>query len=137
LSKISNMTALAILVCLLAGCSSLTAPACTYNEIVIVNQARSALREVAVSATGSGRMFSCGMIAPRGICANRFPPRPYRAQPVQVDWVTGNGSRHSEIIEPTLPASFVARLPLRGVLVIDAQGRVAAYLQQEAPDPGR
>jgi len=135
LPKIINIARMAFLVFLAAGCASLQSPGYTYNEIVIVNQTRSPVRDVAVTATESGRMFSCGNIAPRGICSNKFPPQPYRASPVQIDWMIGNGTRHSKIIELTLPASFVAGLPLRGVLLIDAQGQVSAYLQQEAPGP--
>jgi hypothetical protein len=125
----------AILVLLQAGCSSLQSPSYTYNEIVIINQTGSAVRDVAVSSTESGRSFSCGNIAPRGTCSNRFPPRPYRASPVQIDWMIGNGARHSKIIELTLPPSFVVEIPLRGVLVIDTQGQISTYLQQGAPGP--
>ena len=133
--EIIKIARLACLVFLLAGCSSLESPGYSYNEIVIVNQARSAVRDVAVTATDSGRTFSCGNIAPRGICSNKFPPQPYRASPVRVDWMIGNGTRYSKIIAPALPASFVAELPLRGVLVIDAHGQVTAHLQQAAPGP--
>jgi hypothetical protein len=46
-----------------------------------------------------------------------------------------NGTRQSQTIELTLPPGFVVELPLRGVLVIDAQGQVSTYLQQQAPGP--
>ena len=133
--KFVNLIRLVFLVFLPAGCASLESPGYTYNEIVIVNQMSSPLHGVAVSATESGRTFSCGNIAPRGICSNKFPPQPYRASPVRIDWIIGNGVRHSKIIEPALPASFVAESPLRGVLVIDARGRVTAHLQQAVPGP--
>lgn len=135
MSNIIDIFRPALLVCLLAGCTSLESPGYTYNEIVIVNQMSMPLRDVAVSATESGRSFSCGNIAPRGICSSKFPPRPYRASPVQIDWTIGNGMRQSKIIEPTLPASFVVEIPLRGILVIDAQGQVTAHVQQAAPGP--
>jgi hypothetical protein len=135
LPEIIKIARLALLVFLPAGCASLQSSGYTYNEIVIVNQTRSAVRDVAVTATDSGRTFSCGNIAPRGICSNKFPPQPYRASPVRIDWMIGNGTRHSKFIEPALPASFVAELPLRGVLVIDARGQVTAHLQQAAPGP--
>jgi hypothetical protein len=38
-------------------------------------------------------------------------------------------------IELELPKSFVTELPMRGVLVIDGQGAIKAYLQQETPGP--
>jgi hypothetical protein len=124
-----------MLVLLQAGCSSLQSTGFTYNEIVIVNQTGSAVRDVVVSSTESGRSFSCGNIAPRGICSDQFPPQPYHASPVQIDWMMSNGTRQSQTIELTLPPGFVVELPLRGVLVIDAQGQVSTYLQQQAPGP--
>jgi hypothetical protein len=121
--------------CLLSACASSQGPAFSYNEVVIVNQSRSPVSEVVISATTSGRMFSCGSIAPRGICSDRFPPQPYRGDPIRVDWVVGNRARRSETVELTLPESFVPDVPLRGVLVIGAQGDLSAYLQQDAPGP--
>ena len=120
---------------LLAGCASRQGPAYTYNEVVIVNQSLMPLSDVTISAAESGRVFSCGNIAPRGICANKFRPQPYRGNPIQVALMTGDGRRRNETIELTLPASFVAERPLRGVLVIGSRGEISAYLQQDAPGP--
>ena len=110
-------------------------PTYTYNEVVILNQSRMSLSDVTISASESGRVFSCGNIAPRGICANKFRPQPYRGDPIQIALMTGDGRRRSETLELTLPASFVAELPLRGVLVIGSKGEISAFLQQDAPGP--
>ena len=120
---------------LLAGCSSTQGPTYTYNEVVILNKSRMPLSNVTISAAESGRVFSCGNIAPRGICANKFRPQPYRGEPIQIALVTGDGRRRSETIELTLPASFVPELPMRGVLVISSRGEISAFLQQDAPGP--
>jgi hypothetical protein len=117
---------------LLTSCASL-GPTYNYNEVVVLNQSRAPLRDVLISATQSGRMFSCGNIAPRGICSNKFPPQPYRGLPIQIEWAVGSGQRRSRTVELELPASFDSELPLRGVLVIDGQGGIDAYLQQEEP----
>jgi len=110
-------------------------PAFTYNEVVIINQSRVPVSDVSISATESGRVFSCGNIAPRGICANKFRPQPYRGDPIQIALKIGDGKRRNEIIELILPASFVPELPLRGVLVINGNGEISAHLQQDAPGP--
>lgn len=124
-----------ILAVLLAGCASSQGPTYTYNEVVILNQSRMPLSDVTISAAESGRVFSCGNIAPRGICANKFRPQTYRGDPIQIALMTGDGRRRSETVELTLPASFVAELPLRGVLVIGSRGEISAFLQQDAPGP--
>jgi hypothetical protein len=119
---------------LLSSCASL-GPTYNYNEVVVLNQSRVAVRDVLISATESGRMFSCGNIAPRGICSNKFPPQLYRGNPIQITWMVGSEQRRSISVELELPESLNPELPLRGVLVIDGQGAIDAYLQQEAPGP--
>ena len=125
------------LACLLSSCVAVTPPEpdFTYNEVVIINRLRSPVQNVAIQANESGRVFSCGNIAPRGICSNKFPARPYFGDPIQVSWLVANGRQHSKMIELQLPASFVPEIPLRGVLVIGAQGEISTYLEQEAPGP--
>jgi hypothetical protein len=49
--------------------------------------------------------------------------------------MVGSGQRRSISVELELPESLNPELPLRGVLVIDGQGAIDAYLQQEAPGP--
>ena len=119
---------------LLSSCASL-GPTYNYNEVVVLNQSRVAVRDVLISATESGRMFSCGNIAPRGICSNKFPPQPYRGSPIQITWMVGSGPPRSKTVKLELPTSFNAERPLRGVLVIDGRGTIDAYLQQEEPGP--
>jgi len=135
LLKFHNKYFFSIVAILLSGCASMQGPAFTYNEVVIINQSRVPVSDVSISATESGRVFSCGNIAPRGICANKFRPQPYRGDPIQIALKIGDGKRRNEIIELILPASFVPELPLRGVLVINGNGEISAHLQQDAPGP--
>ena len=120
---------------LLSGCATIQGPSYSYNELIILNQSQAAVRDVAISSAETGGLFSCGNIAPRGICSNRFPARAYHGSPVRIDWAIGNGTRHSKTVELAPPASFVPELPMRAVLVIGARGGIEAYLQQEAPGP--
>jgi hypothetical protein len=120
---------------LLCSCAASQGPAFTYNEVAILNQSRVQVRDVTISATGSGRVFSCGNIAPRGICSDRFPPQPYQGKPIQIAWVIGNGARRSKIVELSLPEDAVPEIPLRGIVVISARGEITAFLQQDAPGP--
>jgi hypothetical protein len=59
----------------LSSCAAL-GPSFSYNEVIVLNLARVAVRDVVISAMDSGRMFSCGNIAALGICANKFSPQP-------------------------------------------------------------
>jgi hypothetical protein len=126
-----------VFTCLLSACVTVSEPdpLFTYNEVVIVSRLHVPVQDVVIQAGETGRMFSCGNVAPRGICSNKFPARPYYGDPIQVSWLIANGRRHGKTIELQLPESFLPEIPLRGVLVISAQGTVSAYLEQEAPGP--
>ena len=121
--------------CLLTACATVPGPTYYYDEIVILNQSRDLLRDVEIKAAGTERVFSCGNVAPRGICSNRFRPREYRGNPVSVAWQVGDGQRRSRVFQLELPPSFIPEIPFRGVLVIGANGGVSAYLQQDKPGP--
>jgi hypothetical protein len=135
LSKFYQTTCVALLTWLLSSCATLQGPSYYYNEVVVLNQSRTVVRDVEILSTESGRVFSCDNIAPRGICSNKFQPQLYRGSPVQIAWAIGDGSRRDEIVELELPADFVPEIPLRGVLVIGARGAISAHLQQDSPGP--
>jgi hypothetical protein len=101
--------------------------------VVVLNQTRTAVRDVVISATDSGRVFSWGDFAPLGICANKFSPQPYQGSPIQISWVVGSGPRRSKTITLESATGFDPELPLRGVLVIAGQTSISTYLQQEVP----
>ena len=126
---------IAACVLLLSACASTGEPAFYYDEVVVVNKTLDVVSDVVIAATDSGRVFSCGNIAPRGICSNRFAPRASRGNPIRIEWVVGNGKRNQTLVEPVLPESSSAERPLRGVLVIESGGRVTAFLQAQAPGP--
>ena len=135
MSNISKTGWITVLSFLLSACASMQPTGYSYNEVVIINKTRAQVHDVSIAATESGRVFSCGNIAPRGICSNQFPPQPYRASPIRISWMIGSGTRHSKIIELGVPESFEPGIQMRGVLLIDARGQIDAYLQQPTPVP--
>jgi hypothetical protein len=108
-------------------------PNYTYNEILIINNSKELIKDVSISSAATGRSFSCGNIAPLGICLNRMPRRRYKEGPLQIDWVFGNSARQTDEISPAVPAYFQPGLPLRGVLEISPQGEISAYFEQDSP----
>jgi len=135
LLNVQRLLFVAGLVALLCSCATTSAPTFTYNEVVIVNQSRAPIWDVTISSTTSGRVFSCGNIAPRGICSDSFPPQPYTGKPIKIDWVVGSGKRRSKIVELSLPENAVLEIPLRGILLINGRGEIRTILQQDAPGP--
>ena len=119
----------------LSGCATPTSSGYRYNEVVIVNRTRAPVTDVTVAATGSGRLFGCANIAPRGICSNSFAPRDYQQSPIEVTWSIGGASSRSETVTVAVPSNFITGIPMRGVLVIDARGGIEAFLQQDVPGP--
>ena len=119
---------------LLASCAGSQQPGYTINEVVLVNNSRELLREARVSVPSTGRSFSCGSIAPLGICSNRFAARRYEYNPIQVEWSFGKRSRRTGEFVVQVPANLYAGLPLRAVLEVNRRGGIDTYFQQGTPN---
>ena len=123
-----------ILGLLLSSCATSYESQYFYNEILVINKSRKVIQDVSVSAEATGRSFSCGNIAPLGICSNKIPQRRYLKSPITLTWVFGNTVRQTDEFILEVPATMGTEYPLRGVLEISPQGSIAAYFQQDRPD---
>ena len=122
------------LVLLLSACAtgSGQGPPYTYNQILIVNNSKELIQEVTISSTATGRSFSCGNIAPLGICSNRTGKRHFKEGQFQIDWVFGNNAPRSDQFTLTVPPYFSPGLALQVVLEISAQGEISTHLEQDS-----
>lgn len=116
---------------LLSSCATSYDPLYFYNEILVINKSRELIRDVTIGAVETNRMFSCGNIAPLGICADKFPMRQYMKSPIRIAWVFGSFARQTDEFVLEVPATFVIEFPLRGVLEIQPDGSLSAYFQQD------
>ena len=120
-------------VTLLVACATSPRTFYTFNEIVVVNLSRELLRDVTIRDVINDRRFGCGNIAPRGICANEFAPRPYRQNPIRISWTFGDYLRQSEDFVVEVPAGADPERPLRGVLEVSPRGAIRAYFEPGKP----
>ncbi len=118
---------------LLSACATSNDSTFLYNEILIVNNSRELIREVTISASETGRQFSCGNIAPLGICSDKFPRRRYEQNPIRINWVFGGRAGQTSEFVLEVPTTMSTGLPLRGVLEISPVGEISAYFEQEDP----
>lgn len=122
------------LVLLLSACAtgSGQGPPYTYNQILIVNNSKELIQEVTISSTATDRSFSCGNIAPLGICSNRTGKRHFKEGQFQIDWVFGNNAPRSDQLTLIVPPYFSPGLALQVVLEISAQGEISAHFEQDS-----
>lgn len=118
---------------LLSACATSYNPTYHYNEILIVNNSRELIEDVTISVSETGRQFSCGNIAPFGICSDKFPQRRYEKNPIQVSWVFADSARQSGEYVLEVPAYLSTAFPLRGVLAIAPDGSTSTYFEQDTP----
>jgi len=123
-----------MLAILLSACATGYQPYYYFNEILIINKSRELIQDVKISVSETGREFSCGNIAPLGICSNKIPSRQYMKKPIQIAWVFGNTARQTNEFVLEVPATMDIALPLRGVLEISPRGSLSAYFEQGSPD---
>ena len=119
---------------LTTSCATTYQPSYVYDEILVVNNSRALIQDISIEVANSGQVFSCGNVAPFGICSNRFGKRRYERNPIQIGWVIGDTARQTEAFVVEVPATFYTGLPLRGVLAIAADGSISAYFEQDTPN---
>ena len=115
---------------LAASCATVSEPVYFYNEVLIINKSKTLIQDVSISDSATGRQFSCGNIAPHGICSNRIVKRRYEKNPIRIAWVFGDTARQTSDFVLEVPEQFDPGRLLRGVLEISPGGRIKAYFQQ-------
>ena len=105
-------------------------PEYTYDEIRVLNKSRQVLPDFSITVPATGAQFSCGNIAPQGLCANSFGQRRYRYNPIRIEWSYGTRNRQTDDFVVQVPDDFTTELPLKGVIEINTGGRVRAYVVQ-------
>ena len=117
-----RMTMLSIGAILLAACASSEKPSYMYNEISVINNSKQILRDFSIKVPATGAEFSCGNVAPLGLCSNRFGLRKYRYNPIQIGWSFGDrGLQTDEFVVP-VPVSYATGVAIQGVVEISADG---------------
>ena len=128
-----SLVIVSIIGVLVSACATARQPAYQLNEIAVLNLSRSLVQDVTIRVVSGERSFSCGNIAPRGVCSNRFAAREYQRNPIQIAWVFGNSANQTREFVLEVPPGLDPAMPLRGVLEITPQGAVRAYLEQGRP----
>lgn len=123
---------------LLLGCALLVAACATsyqatymIDEIQVINNSREMIQQVTVSVPSTGATFSCGNIAPLGLCSNRMGKRRYEYNPIKIEWVFGNTAGQTEEFVIDVPSYFSTGVPLRAEIAFSPEGELSAYFDQE------
>jgi len=124
-----SLTTITILALALSACAGNYNPRYRINEIVVNNNSRETVRDVTIRA--GNRVFSCGNIAPLGICSNRFVGWVYQTSPVDVEWTLGNDAPRSAQLEVSVPATVAISQVVRGVVDIEPQGGLDVSLMEQ------
>jgi hypothetical protein len=103
------------------------------HEIAVVNNSREMIQQVTVSVPDTGATFSCGNIAPLGLCSNRMGKRRYEYNPIKIDWVFGNTAGQTKEFVIDVPSYFSTGVPLRAEIAFSPEGELSAYFEQETP----
>ena len=116
------------------ACASNYKPMYMVSEIQVVNHSNEMIQEVTLRVPDTGRTFSCGNIAPYGLCSNRIGKRRYDYNPIQIDWVFGNKPGQTEEFVIDVPSYYSTGVPMRAVLAFSPEGELSAYFKQETPN---
>jgi hypothetical protein len=131
--QMQSLVSAVVLALALSACATDYNPRYRLAEIVVNNNTRDAVQDVTIRA--GDRVFSCGNIAPLGMCSNRLAGYVRQVNVIDVEWTLGNDAQRRESLEARVPATFSVGRPLMGVLDIEPQGVIEASFRQFAAFP--
>ena len=99
-------TALFALSCLtLVACATGYIPRVLYSYIEIVNHTDDTINNVELQVGADGRNLRCDTVAKNRICHERFGPRTYPHQTIDLSWQDSAGELQSRQLDPKVPAT--------------------------------
>ena len=115
------------------ACASGYNPRYYFNQVQAVNLTTATITDVSVNFVGSPKAMACDEVAKNAMCADLFGKLLYPQQGIELSWTHTDGSRKSELFSPAIPVTLRSAFPLRIMMLINADGSVKAFYEQEEP----
>lgn len=115
------------------ACASGYNPRYYFNQVQAVNLTTATITDVSVNFVGSPKALACDEVAKNAMCADLFGRLLYPQQGIELSWTHTDGNRKSEVFSPAVPVTFSSGFPLRIMMLINADGSVKAFYEQEEP----
>jgi hypothetical protein len=115
------------------ACATGYNPTYYFNQVQAVNLSTATITDVSVNIVGSRKKLACDEVLKNAMCADLFGKLLYPQQGIKLSWTHTDGSRKSEAFSPAVPVTFSSRFPLRIMMLINADGSVKAFYEQEEP----
>jgi len=115
------------------ACATGYNPTFYFKEVQVVNLSAGRIADVRVGFVGSPRTLACDEVAKNAMCADLFGRRFYPQQGIELSWTHTDGSRKSGLFAPTIPATFNSSFALRIVMLVNADGSVKSFYEQDEP----
>jgi hypothetical protein len=115
------------------ACATGYNPRYYYNQVQAVNLTTAAITDVSVNFVGSPRSLACDEVAKNAMCGDLFGKLLYPQEGFELSWTHTDGSRKSELFSPAVPVTFSRGSPLRIMMLINADGSVKAFFEQDEP----
>lgn len=115
------------------ACATGYNPRYYYNQVQAVNLTSGSITDVSVVIVGSRTILACDDVNRNAMCADLFGKRLYPQQGMELSWTHTDGSRKSESFSPAVPVTFGRGAPLRIMMLINADGSVKAFFEQDEP----
>lgn len=131
-------TALFALSCLtLVACATGYTPRVLYSYIEIVNHTGDTINNVELQVGADGRNLRCDTVTKNRICQERFGPRTYPHQTIDLSWQDSAGELQSRQLDPKVPAWVNSGTSQRLLMRIKEDGSVEVEFRPDQLRLGR
>ena len=115
------------------ACATGYNPTFYFKEVQVVNLSAGMIADIRVGFVGSSWTLACDEVARNAMCADLFGRRLYPQQGIELSWTHTDGSRKSGLFTPAIPVTFNSSFALRIVMLVNADGSVKLFYEQDEP----
>jgi hypothetical protein len=125
--------ALFALSCLaLVACATGYTPRVLYSYIELVNHTDDTINNVELQVGADGRNLRCDTVTKNSICHERFGPRTYPNQTIDLSWQDSAGELQSRQLDPKIPATVSPGNSQRLLVRIKEDGSVEVEFRSDS-----
>ena len=116
----------------LASCATGYSPEYRYSQVRVLNNSDQMIKNLVIQDQNSQRTLECGDLNGYGFCQHPIPKLRYKSMPLDVSWMTEDGTNRTESVEPAIKGPYTQGSPIQVELNFAEDGSLSGVLKQEA-----
>ena len=117
---------------LAVSCATGYEPEYRYNQLRILNNSDQPIRNLTIQDRNIEQRLECGNLTAFGFCQHPIPKRRYQGLPMDVSWVTSDGTTKSQSVVAASKGPYTPGTPIQVELNFAKDGSLSGVVEQQS-----